>query len=103
MILSAMRHGVQQDFVPFYAGLRVNKQSRITLDRIRKAALGKQWPRWQTNFSKGACYVWLGMRRMALPQAAVPTGESTIDVMRADIRKLVHAPLTKPSWFSIAD
>ena len=40
---------------------------------------------------------------MALPQAAVPSGESTIAVMRADSRKLVHAGLTKPSRLSIAD
>ena len=40
---------------------------------------------------------------MALPQGAVPSGESTIAVMRADSRKLVHAGLTKPSGMSIAD
>ena len=43
------------------------------------------------------------MRHMALPQAVVPSGESTIAVMRADSRKLVHAGLTKPSRLSIAD
>ena len=56
-----------------------------------------------TNFFKEASYVWLVMRRMALPQAAVPGGESTIVVMRAYNRKLVHAGLTKPSRLSIAD
>ena len=40
---------------------------------------------------------------MALPQGAVPSGESTVPVMRADIPKLVHAGLTKPSRMSIAD
>ena len=40
---------------------------------------------------------------MALPQAAVPIGESTIAVMRANSRKLVHARFTKPSRLSIAD
>ena len=40
---------------------------------------------------------------MGLPQAAVPSGESTINVMRAYNRKLVHAGLTKPSRLSIAD
>ena len=39
---------------------------------------------------------------MALPQGAVLSGESTIAVMRADSRKLVHAGLTKPSRISIA-
>ena len=34
---------------------------------------------------------------MALPQAAVSSGESTIAAMRADSRKLVHVGLTKPS------
>ena len=46
---------------------------------------------------------WLGMHRMALPQAAVPSGENTIDLMRANSRKLVHSGLTKPSQMSIAD
>ena len=91
MILSAVRHGVAKEFIKFCAGLRVNKRTRITLDRIRKVLARKQWPRWLANFSKEAYYVWLGMRRMALPQAAVPSGESTIAVMRADSRKLVHA------------
>ena len=97
MILSAVRHGVAKEFIKFCAGLRVNKRTRITLDRIRKVLARKQWPRWLTNFPKEAYYVWLGMRRMALPQAAVPSGESTIAVMRADSRKLVHAGITKPS------
>ena len=101
MILSAVRHGVAKE--KFCAGLRVNKRTRITLDRIRKLLAQKQWPRWLTNFSKEAYYVWLGMRRMALPQAAVPNGESTIAIMRADSRKLVHASLTKPSRLSITD
>ena len=35
MILSAVRHGVAVKFVQFCAGLRVNKQSRVTLDCIR--------------------------------------------------------------------
>ena len=56
-----------------------------------------------TNFSKEAYYVWLRMRRMALPQAVVPSRESTIAVMRANSRKLVHDGLTKPSRLSIAD
>ena len=43
------------------------------------------------------------MRRMALPQAAVPSGESTIAVTPAHSRKLVHARLTKPYRLSIAD
>ena len=68
-----------------------------------KVLARKQWARWLTNFSNEAYYVWLGMRRMALPQAAVPSGESTIAVMRADSRKLVHAGITKPSRLSIAD
>ena len=103
MILSVVRHGVAKEFIKFCAGLRVNKRTGITLDRIRKVLARKQWPRWLTNFSKEAYYVWLGMRRMVLPQAAVPSGESTIAVMRADGRKLVHAGLTKPSRLSIAD
>ena len=40
---------------------------------------------------------------MALPQAAVPSGDSTIAVMRADSRKLVNKGLAKPSRLSIAD
>ena len=103
MILSAVRHGVAKEFIKFCAGLRVNERSRITLDRIRKVLARKQLPRWLTNLSKEAYYVWLGMRRMALPQAPVPSGESTIVVMRAHSRKLVHAGLTKPSRLSIAD
>ena len=43
------------------------------------------------------------MCRKALPQAAAPSGESTIAVMRVDNHKLVHAGLTKPSRLSIAD
>ena len=62
----------------------------------------KQWPRGLTNTSREAYYVWLGMRRMVFPQAAVPSGESTIDVMQATSRKLVHAGVTKPSRLSIA-
>ena len=103
MILSAVRHSVAKEFIKFCAGLRVNKRTRITIDRIRKVLARKQWPRWQTNFSKEAYYVRLGMRRMALPQAAVPSGESTIAVMRTDNCKLVHAGLTKPSRLFIAD
>ena len=103
MILSAVRHGVAKEFIRFCAGLRVYKRSRITPDRIRKVLARKQWARWPTNFSKEAYYVWLGMRRMALPQAAVPSGEITIAVMRAYNRKLVHASLPKPSRLSIAD
>ena len=103
MILSAVRHGVAKEFIKFSAGLCVNKRTRSTLDRIRKVLARKQWLRWLTNFSKEAYYVWPGMRRMAVPQAAIPSGESTIAVMRADSRKLVHAGLTKPSRLSIAD
>ena len=92
MILSVVRHGVAEKFVQFRAGLRVNKRSRITLDSIRKAVARKQWPRWLTNFSKDVYYLWLGMCRMVLPQGAVPSGESTTAIMRADGRKpLVHA------------
>ena len=43
------------------------------------------------------------MRRMALPQAAVPNGESTIAVMRAGSCKLVHTGISKPSRLCIAD
>ena len=103
MILSAVRHGVAEQFIQFCAGLRFNKWFCITLDRIPKALARKQWPRWLTNFWKGAYYVWLGMSCMALPQAAVPSGESTILGIRADSRKLVHAGLTKSSRLSIAD
>ena len=63
----------------------------------------KQWPCWLTNCSKETYYLLLGMRRMALPQMAVTSAESTIVVMRADSRKLVHASLTKPSRLSIAN
>ena len=94
MILSAVRHGVAKEFVQFCAGLRVNKWPRITLDRIRKAVAQKKWLHWLTNSSKEAYCVWLGMRRMALPQAAVSSGESTIAVMWADNRKLVRAGLS---------
>ena len=103
MILSAVRHGVAKKFIKFCAGLRVNKRSRVTLHRIRKVLARKRWPRWLTNSSKEAYYVWLGMRCMALPQADVPNSESTIAAMRADSRKLVHASLTKPSRLSNAD
>ena len=103
MILSAVRHGVAEEFIKFCAALLVNKRSRITLDHIRKVLARKQWPRWLTNFSKEAYYVWLGMCRMALPQGAVPSGDNTIAVMRADSRKLVHAGPTKPSRLSIVD
>ena len=74
-----------KEFIKLCAGLRVHKRSRITLDRIRKVLARKQWPRWLTNFSKEAYYVWLCMRRMALPQAAVPGGESTIAVWRSHL------------------
>ena len=97
MVLSAVHHGVAKEFIQFYAGLRVNKRPRITPHRIHKGLARKQWPHWLTNFSKEAYYVWLDMRRMALPQAA-----STTAVMQADSRKLVHAGLTKPSRLSIA-
>ena len=100
MILLAVRHGLAEKLVQLYAGLRVNKRSRITLDRIRKTVAQKQWPRWLTNFSKEAYYVWLGMC-MALPQGAVPSGESSIAFMRVDSRKLVHASLSKPIRMSI--
>ena len=103
MILSAVRNGVAEEFVPFCAGLFVNKRSRITLDRVCKAVAQKQWPRWLTTFSKQAYYLWLGMRRVALPEAAVPSGESNSAVMQADSRKLVHVGLTKPSRLSVAD
>ena len=103
MILSAGRHGVAEEFVPFCAGLRVNKRPCITLDRICKVLARKQWPRWLFNFSKEAYYVWLRMRRMALPQATIRSSESTIVVMRADSLELVHVGLTKPSRLSIAD
>ena len=103
MILSAVRHGVAKKCVHFCAGLRVNKRSCITLDRIPKALARKQWPHWLTNFSKEAYYVWPGMCRMALPQGAIPNAESTIAVMRAESRTLVHTGLTKPSRMSIAD
>ena len=82
---------------------QASKRARITLDRIRKVLARKQWPRSVTNFSKEAYYVWVGMRRIALPQAVLPSAESTIAVMLADRRKLVHAGLTKPLWLSIAD
>ena len=81
MILSVVRHGVAEKFVQFCAGLRSNKRSRVTLDRIRVAVARKQWPRWLTNFSKVAYYVWMGMRRMTLPQGAVPSIESTLGIM----------------------
>ena len=96
-ILLAVRHGVAENFVQFCTGLRGNKRSRITLGRIHKALERKQWTRWVANFSKEAYEMWLGMHRMVLPQGGVPGGESTIAVMRADSRKLVHAGLTKPS------
>ena len=102
MILSAVLHGVAEKFVQVYASLRVNKRSRIMLDSIRKVVARKQWQLWLTNFSKQAYYVCLGMHRMALPQGDVPSGESTIAVMRAHRRKLVHACLTNPSRMCIA-
>ena len=52
MILSAVRHGVAKEFIRFCAGLRVNKRTRITIDRIRKVLARKQWPRLLTNFSR---------------------------------------------------
>ena len=61
------------------------------------------YPYRSTTFSKEAYYVWPGMCRMILPQASVPDGESTIAIMRADCRKLVHTSLTKSSRLSIAD
>ena len=94
---------VAKEFILFCAGQRVNKRSRIALDRPRKAFARIQWPRRPTNCSKQAFYVWLGMRPMALPQAAVPIGENTIAVMRADGHKLVHAGRIKQSRLSIAD
>ena len=100
MVLSPMQHGVAEKIVHFCAGLRVNKRSRATLDRIRRAVARKQWPRWLTNY---AYYVWRGVCRMHLPQGAVASGETTIAVMWADCLKLVHAGLTEPSWMSIAD
>ena len=57
MMFSALRHGVAKEFKQFCAGQRVNKQSHITLDRIRKVVAQKQWPRGLTNFSKDAYYV----------------------------------------------
>ena len=45
MILSGVRHGVTKECMKFCAGVRVNKRSRITLDRIRKVLARKQWPR----------------------------------------------------------
>ena len=88
------------NFVLFYV---LTSGHTLPLGRIRKAVARKQWPRWLTNFSKEAYYVWLGIRCMALPQGAIPIGENTIAVMRADDRKLVHAGLTKPLRMSIAD
>ena len=75
---------VAEEFIAFCAGLQVNKRSSITLDHIRKAVAQNQWPRWLTNLFKEAYYVRLCMRRMALPQATVPSGESTIDALRGD-------------------
>ena len=101
MVFSAVRHAVAEKFVQICAGLRVNKRSHFALGRIRKAVAQNYWPRWLTHFCKEVHYVWLGMRRMALPQGAVPSGESTVVGMRADHRKLVHTRLTKPSCTSI--
>ena len=42
-------------------------------------------------------YVWLRMRYIALPQGAIPIGESTIPIMWGDSRKLVHTHLIRPS------
>ena len=67
MMLSVVGYGVAEQFVQSFAGLRVNKQSRVTLNPIRKAMARKQLPRWLTNFSKKASYVWFGMRCMVLP------------------------------------
>ena len=41
MILSVVRRGVAEEFVQSYAGLRVNKRTNITLDRIGKAVAQK--------------------------------------------------------------
>ena len=41
MILSAVRHGVAEEFIQFCTGLHVNKPSRITLYRIGKAVTQK--------------------------------------------------------------
>ena len=38
---SAVRHGVAKEFMKFFAGLRVNKPTGITLDRIRKVLARK--------------------------------------------------------------
>ena len=103
MISWAVRHGVAEECIQICVGLRVVKRSRIALDRICKVVARKQWLRWLTNFSKEACYIWPGMRCMALPQASVPSGESTIAVMQADSRKLVHTGPTKPSRLFLAD
>ena len=103
VILWAMRHGVAEKFVQFCAGLRVIKRSCITLDHICKAVARKLWPRCRTNFSNEAYHVWLGMRRMALPQSAVPSGDSAIVVLRAHGRMVVHASLTRPSRMSNED
>ena len=62
----------------------------------------KHWACGLTNFFKEVYCVWLGMRRMALPQGAASNGESTVVVMRANSCKLVHVRLTKPSPMSIA-
>ena len=81
-----MRHGVAQIFAQFGLGLRVHKRSPITLNRIRNVVAQKQWLRWLAHFSKEVYYVWRGMCRMALPQGAVSSGESTIAVMRSGNR-----------------
>ena len=86
MIVSAVLHGVAEELIKFCADLLVNKRSRLTLDRICKAVARNHWP---TNFSKEAYYVWLGVSRMVLPQGAVPSGESTIAVMRGDTCTMV--------------
>ena len=65
-MLSAVRHGLAKEVIKFFAVLRVNKRSRITPDRIRKVLARKQWPRWLTNISKEAYYVWLGMDTVAM-------------------------------------
>ena len=49
-ILSVVFHGVAEKLVQFSAGLRVNKRSRITPARIRKAVARERLPRWLTIF-----------------------------------------------------
>ena len=103
MILSAVRHVVAGKFIQFCGGTCVNKRSHVPLQCLCNAVARKQWLRWLTNFSQEAYYVWLHMHCMALPQVAVPSGESTIGVLLPNSRKLVHGGLTKPSRLSLAD